>query len=234
MATYSLPSSIPTCSCRLVIGGGARLSKEMFRGLFASNSCEVLSEDARDYEALRLAVEKHHPDVALVLPWVGGVQELSEFIRLRDIQPDLGLVFLLRPYDTLGTLAGITSTGGVGIIDSEASFADLMYTIYLVKSGYAILSPEVVRKIPRWSAAPFMPRRLPDNLLSQQELTSLQCIARGLKEQAIATRMGVSVRTVQAYVAQARDKLSASNAAHAVALALEAGLITSPSSNGDP
>ncbi len=224
-------TNFPSGSCRIVIGGGARLSKEMLSGIFALNNWQVVSEGARDYEGLCLAVKQHCPDVALVLPWVGGIQNLSDFSRLREIQPQVGLVFLIRPYDTLELLYNVAlEYGAIAVIDSETSIADLIAAIYLVKSQFTIFSPEVLSRMPRTYRPPLQKQTLTVPL-NPPERASLQCVAQGLSESAIASLLGVSVRSIQGYVARARDKLSASNSVHAVALALEAGLIEGPSNS---
>ena len=60
--------------------------------------------------------------------------------------------------------------------------------------------------------------------LTDREYDILDRIARGLRNEAIAARMGISVKTVQNNVSSILLKLSASDRAHAVAIARDAGL----------
>lgn len=64
-----------------------------------------------------------------------------------------------------------------------------------------------------------------DNPLAARERECLQWLAQGLQCDRIAERMGISVRTVEFHLKNARSKLNASTREHALAKALTAGLI---------
>ncbi|MGK9236221.1 helix-turn-helix transcriptional regulator [Inquilinus limosus] len=62
-------------------------------------------------------------------------------------------------------------------------------------------------------------------LLAPQERACLAGVARGASSKQIARRLGLSMHTVNAYLASARRKLKAASRSEAVAMALSAGLI---------
>jgi DNA-binding CsgD family transcriptional regulator len=61
---------------------------------------------------------------------------------------------------------------------------------------------------------------------TKKQLEVLLLLADGLSTEEIAARLFVSVETVKTHLADLRARLGAVNRAHAVALALRAGLIT--------
>jgi DNA-binding NarL/FixJ family response regulator len=71
-------------------------------------------------------------------------------------------------------------------------------------------------------AAPQAERPFP--ALTEREHEILDRLARGLRNDAIAARMGISVKTVQNNVSTILLKLGATDRAQAVALARDAGL----------
>jgi DNA-binding CsgD family transcriptional regulator len=67
--------------------------------------------------------------------------------------------------------------------------------------------------------------RLPSVELTAMELRCLLYASHGLEADETATVRGVALETVRGQLKQARRKLAAKNTAHAVAIALRAGLI---------
>lgn len=66
---------------------------------------------------------------------------------------------------------------------------------------------------------------VPTKSLSPREHQVLRLLAEGLHTREVAEHLNLSWRTVQSQAAHARRKLGARNAAHAVAIAVKAGLI---------
>jgi DNA-binding CsgD family transcriptional regulator len=62
--------------------------------------------------------------------------------------------------------------------------------------------------------------------LSAREVDCLQLLARGHEDQATASRLGISRRTVRFHIDHAKRKLGVSSRVHAVAAAIGRGLIT--------
>ena len=61
--------------------------------------------------------------------------------------------------------------------------------------------------------------------LTEREIEVLNCLALGLPVRSIATSLGVTVHTVQTYKRRSFHKLGVQHQAHAVALAVRAGLV---------
>lgn len=61
--------------------------------------------------------------------------------------------------------------------------------------------------------------------LSNQELQVLKRFSAGRQRKQIARDLGIAENTVKAYATSMREKLGATNATHAVALAFRAGVL---------
>lgn len=70
--------------------------------------------------------------------------------------------------------------------------------------------------------------------LTERELEILALVAMGRASGAIAATLGISAATVDTHVRNCLEKLGARNRAHAIALALQRGLITMTAEEGDP
>ena len=99
-------------------------------------------------------------------------------------------------------------------------------------SGPEVLLGAVVEEGPRgrlrWS-----PPAVGVRSLSDRELSVLTGVAAGKTSATVAAELGLSVRTVEKYKQQIVERLGARSQAHAVALALQTGIIGPDSSGSD-
>ncbi len=79
----------------------------------------------------------------------------------------------------------------------------------------------------RLAAIPIRPPAAPVGIVAPREIDCLAWVARGASSKQIARRLGLSMHTVNDYLASARRKLKASSRSEAVAAALQLGLIES-------
>ncbi len=75
---------------------------------------------------------------------------------------------------------------------------------------------------------------LPRRALSRREREVLSLIAAGADRQEIADELTISIATVRTHVRNLLRKLNARNRAHAIALAMQRGLIDVPTLDGQP
>jgi len=75
-----------------------------------------------------------------------------------------------------------------------------------------------------WNASGTPPQERPFPVLTDREYEILDRLARGLRNDAISARMGISMKTVQNNVSTILLKLGAADRAQAVALARDAGM----------
>ncbi|MBI4338943.1 MAG: helix-turn-helix transcriptional regulator [Chloroflexi bacterium] len=169
------------------------------------------------------------PDVALVFRTLKGVDNLGQVIGLREVQPSLGFVLYIRPTDDLGCICELAGNKGVAFMGIEAHASDWLFAVSMVRRGFVIVSPELTVHLGQCKIPDLALTRPPGLTLDPREKAVVEFLCIGLKEYEMADIMHCSVRTVQGYIARAREKLSAKDRTHAVALAMEGRLIREPS-----
>jgi DNA-binding NarL/FixJ family response regulator len=112
--------------------------------------------------------------------------------------------------------------GARGYLLKDADPDAIVRAILAVHQGQLIFDPGIAGHVLAATATPESARAFPS--LTEREYEILDRIARGLRNDAIAARMGISLKTVQNNVSSILLKLGATDRAQAVALARDAGL----------
>jgi two-component system nitrate/nitrite response regulator NarL len=117
----------------------------------------------------------------------------------------------------------LVEAGALGIIEKDATFAQIADAIERVARGEAVLSPRVQAAV----MAGVRERREqgPAVRLSDREQEILRGLARGLTAPAIGRELSVSAATVKSYLQRLYDKLGVSDRAAAVAEGMRRGLV---------
>jgi len=196
-----------SASVRVVIGEDDVLLREGIARLLAEAGFDVVSQ-AGDAEAFLRKALAHKPDVAVVdiqMPPGQGDDGLRAALELRRRLPETGVLVLSQYYEEQYALDLIgDSAEGVGYLLKErvgdvAGFTD---AVGRVADGGSALDPEVVgRMVGRRR------REGPLDELTPRERESLALVAEGLSNRAIAERLFVTERTVEAHIKQVFAKL---------------------------
>lgn len=183
---------------------------------------EVVGEAANGQEAIA-QVERLAPDVLVIdlsMPVMDGV---SATRALRANHPDLGIVILSAHGEEDFVLRALQA-GANGYLLKTADEEQLHEAVRLVAAGRpALLQPEVTSVVMGSFQAP---RRPPVEALSERELEVVREVAKDLGNKQIATRMGISERTVQQHLSNIFGKLGVSSRTGAALKALQEGWIT--------
>ena len=120
--------------------------------------------------------------------------------------------------------------GALGYLLKDADRDELVRAIVAVKKGEAIFSPAIARRmILYFNAAPgrqlIAKKGQPDEFaeLTEPEREILDLIAQGHDNGFIASRLSLSIKTVQNYVSSILMKLQVADRAKAIVRAREAG-----------
>lgn len=182
------------------------------------DACEDMERagEARDTETALLICEQEHPDVILmdlVMPGKDGVAATREILARH---PETKIV-ALTSYDTSGLVEKALQAGAISYLKKNVSIDDLSQAIRDAYTDQPTLSPEATQELIAASSQP--PK--PGHDLTPREHEVLQLLIKGYNNRAIAEELTISRSTVKHHVSSILNKLSASNRAEAVAIALK-------------
>ena len=190
-----------------MIADDAMLLRTGLARLLTESGITVVAECADADELLR-DVARHGPDVAVVdirMPPTHTDEGLVAARRIRDQHPGTAVLLLsqyLEPRYAQRLLAD--QPGGLGYLLKErvADVAVLIDALRRLTEGECVIDPTIVARLLR--------RRRPDSpleRLTDREREVLGLMAEGLSNAAIAGRLKLSERTVEAVSGQVFDKL---------------------------
>jgi DNA-binding NarL/FixJ family response regulator len=198
---------------------GVRKLLQSFGGI------EVVDEAADGLEALRLA-GTHRPDVLLMdigMPGLNGVEAAARLTR-EGTRPR---VVILSMHTSEEQVLRAIRAGAAGYLLKDASPAELESAVRAVARGEIYLSPAVSRYVVDDYVRRSGTDRSPLDRLTPRQREVLQLIAEGHTTKAIASRLGLSVKTVETHRAQLMERLDAHDLAALVRLAVRLGLVQS-------
>ncbi len=190
---------------RIVVAEDSVLFREGLTRLLTESGHDVV-DAVGDAPALVAAVNDHLPDLVIVdvrMPPTMTDDGAQAAHVLRTQYPELGILLLSQHVETRHAL-DLVGTGGFGYLlkDRVLRMDDFLDAVERVAAGGSALDPSVV-------AALVAPRRLDDRLagLSGRELEVLGLVAEGRTNMAIAERLFVTERTVEAHMRSILQKL---------------------------
>jgi DNA-binding NarL/FixJ family response regulator len=198
---------------RVVVADDSVLLREGIVMLLESHGLEVVAQ-AGDAEDLVRKVGAHKPDVAVVdvrMPPSNTDDGLRAAIKLRARQPDLGVLVLSQYVEPAYAQALLADTAeGIGYLlkDRIGDVERFVESVRSVGSGGSALDPEVVKHLMGRASGQ-------DALgpLTSRERETLELMAEGRTNHAIANLFGVSERAVEKNVTAIFGKLGLAPAA---------------------
>ena len=192
---------------RVVIGDDSVLLREGISRLLREEGIEVV-EGAGDAVELMAAVERQHPDLAIIdvrMPPTYSDEGLRAAIEIRRRRPEVALLvlsqFVEERYAT-ELLAGETSGIGYLLKDRVGDVAEFIEVVHRVASGGAALDQDVVRQLLARSH-----KSDPLARLTPREREVLSLMAEGKSNSAIADDLVVSLGAVEKHVTNIFMKL---------------------------
>jgi DNA-binding NarL/FixJ family response regulator len=175
---------------------------------------QVVAEAGNGVEALE-AYDLVKPDVTLLdlrMPVMDGVEVVR---RLRERDPR-ALVIVLTTYDTDDEISRALKAGAKAYVLKDISADDLVTCIRNVLAGKTYLAP---------AAAAKLAEGVTRVQLTPRELASLRLMADGKSNKEIASKLGISDRTVKTHLGHLFEKLGVTSRTEAVKIATRRGLV---------
>lgn len=208
---------------RVVIVDDHAVFREGLRALLARvNEVDVVGEAATTDDAIS-EVSDHRPDVVLMdlhIPGEGGIHATS--VIMGRPAPPAVLVLTMNAEDSHVRRA--IAAGARGYLLKDAQPDAIVRAIISLHEGQLVFDAGIAEQILRPGSPHSTIRPFP--ILTAREYEVLERLSRGLRNEAIAARLGISTKTVQNTVSAIFLKLGARDRAHAVSIARDAGLGT--------
>jgi DNA-binding NarL/FixJ family response regulator len=212
---------------RVLLADDHTLFRAGLRALLAAEEdIQVVGEAANGEEALQKALE-FEPDIVvmdILMPVMSGIEATR---RLAAARPDIKIV-VLSMYDDQEHVEQLFAAGAAGFLLKEMTNEELLRALREVMAGGVPLSPTIAAKVVRDYA-----RRVrgdgeatAEDLLTPREVEVLKLIAEGHTNSAIAERLKLSRKTVEAHRTNLMRKLGIHDVTELVKYALRNGLIS--------
>ena len=192
---------------RVVVAEDVMLTREGITRLLTDSGIEVVGE-AGDAAALLNAVHTTRPDAAIFdirMPPTHTDEGLVAAQQIRTEQPGVSVLILsqyIEPHYAMRLLEEHPERVGYLLKERVFDIANLIDALRRLADGETVVDPTIVARL-------FARKRRTDplNELTEREREVLTLIAEGLSNQAIAARIFVTERTVEAHVKQIFQKL---------------------------
>jgi DNA-binding NarL/FixJ family response regulator len=188
---------------------------------------EVIGEAEDGLEAVRLSQDLR-PDVVLLDIGMPGLNGLDAASRL--MSGDCGTrVLILSMHTSEEYVLRAVRAGCAGYLLKRAAVSELEVAVRAVARGEIYLSPAVSKKVVDDYVARTGGLSDPLEALTSRQREILQLVAEGYTSKAVAERLGLSLKTVEAHRARIMERLNLDDVTGLVRFAIRVGLITSES-----
>ena len=212
---------------RVIIAEDHAVVREGTRELLdREKDIEVVGEAADGAEAVAL-VDNLHPDVAIVdisMPGMGGIEATQ---KLKALRPSTA-VLILTAYDDDQYVFALLGAGAAGYLLKDVPSAEVVRAVRAVHAGEPVLHPAIAKKIIARIASDATIDPPPQDsraLLTDRERDVLRLAACGMSNATIASRLSISLRTVQSHLTHTFDKLGVGSRTEAVIAGLRRGFL---------
>jgi DNA-binding NarL/FixJ family response regulator len=210
----------------LIADDHAVLREGMRRLLEHEKDMEVIGEASDGEEAVTMATESK-PDVALmdiVMPKLSGV----EATKLIKKQSPATCVLILTAYSDIRYILGLLEAGASGYLLKSARSDEIVGAIRAVRTGESVLDALATRKLLERvvSLAKEAGEDKTRAQLSPREIEILRLAARGMSNQDIADKLGLSMRTVKAHLSNIFNKMRCSCRTEAIVKGFREGYVS--------
>ena len=203
------------------------LLRSGLRAILEADSEFTVVGEAGDGAAGVEMVLSTHPDVVLMdiqMPKLDGLEATRRLVAGNS----RARILILTTFDDDENVVDALRAGAAGFMLKDADPRKLVNAIRTIAAGDSLLAPAITQRliqaqVDRSEHETALRERLTD--LSDRELETLRCLARGLSNAEIGKAMFLSEATVKTHVTNLLGKLGLRSRVQAVVLAYESGFV---------
>lgn len=184
---------------------------------------QVVGQSGNGRDVLQSINKSAPPDVVVMDISMNGLNGAQTTERLKQLLPETKVLTLTR-HSHQGYLRQMLQAGANGYVLKIAAADELINAIRTVAAGGIYLDPALADKV----LEDYVGRQGSKKAATRSELTKretevLSLIAWGYSNKEIATKLGISVKTVEYFKAHSIEKLSLRNRTDIIRYALQQG-----------
>ena len=198
----------------VIVADDHALIRQGIHQIMETAGLEVVADAADGLEAIAL-VRKHRPDLLVLdiaMPYARGIEVFGE---VRRWSPETRVI-VFSGMTSSGLIAELANAGADGIILKREDLGAFSASVHKVLQGQRVLSPGVEKLLEASQNS---------GELTVREGQVLSMIAQGMNNRTIATRLGVSQKTVDNHRTNLMRKLGAHSVGELLAHAAREGLL---------
>ena len=206
---------------RVVVVDDHALHRDGTRQILEAHPDLQVVGDAASGEVALALVNQLHPDVVLMdirLPGMNGIEVARQLTR---DHPDVR-VLMVSAYDEDEYVRGALEAGAAGYLRKTAPGKELVQAVRAVAAGASVLQSGLAARL----LSSTRQREQGADDLTERELSVLGLLAAGLHNREVATRLGISTRTVDRHCDNIYAKLGVGSRTEAVVRAISTNLLT--------
>ncbi len=196
------------------------------RMLDLEDDFQVIGEAKNGRQAVTIALDLN-PDVILMdiaMPELNGLESTRQILRAR---PDIKIIILTAHNDD-AYVNSATAAGAVGFLLKQTSTHNVCLAVREVQNGKTFFGNSIARRLSRLHSAErtgMLGKK--QTLLTTREVEVLQLIAEGKANKETASKLGISIKTVEKHRGNLMEKLDIHDTASLTRYAISAGIIES-------
>jgi DNA-binding NarL/FixJ family response regulator len=222
-AVQSDHNTIGRATIRVVVADDHPVFRSGLRAMVEDADDLEFVGEARDGEQALTTCRATRPDVVLMDLRMPGISGIAATATLAAELPEVRVVMLTMLEDDTSLFAALRA-GARGYVLKGAAPEEILRAVRAAAAGQAILDVGIADRLVGLATRGGDHHPYPFPELSRRERDVLQLLATGQSNNAIATRLGLSEKTVRNNVSAILAKLRAADRSTAIIRAREAGI----------
>ncbi len=187
---------------------------------------EILEVAQCGVEAVN-AARKHVPDVVLLDMFMPDQPALDTVRQIKKVSPRSQIV-MVTSHEGDEYVVPLTQAGAISYILKDTTPDDLIAAVRKAAAGESTISPRVAKALMKIVTQTRAAKNQTSSLhedLTEREMEVLHCIAEGLSNIGIGTRLGITEKTVKSHVSNILSKLYLTDRTQAAVYAWREGIV---------